>query len=134
MVIVDASVAVKWVLDEEGADAALSLQSQSLAAPTIWLVEAASALWRRSRLGEIDAAEAGHRLARLQTAPVIAIPIEPDLPDALNLALQLRHPIYDCIYLAAAIREDTYVVTADTRFLSAVSRKRSLKKHVRLLV
>ena len=46
---------------------------------------------------------------------------EPDPALALNLARELRHPAYDCFYLALAIERDLDLVTADARFVRAVS-------------
>ena len=45
-VVIDASVALKWVLPEDGSAAAMAMRAQSLAAPSHWLIEAANALWR----------------------------------------------------------------------------------------
>ena len=45
---------------------------------------------------------------------------------ALELAIDLRHPIYDCFYLALAEREAAALVTADTRLL-AVAAKAKVK-------
>lgn len=133
MIIVDASVAVKWVVPEDGTDEALDLQRQELAAPAMWIVECANVLWRHVKLGEMSDLEAAEWLARLREARVGEIAISDLLSDAFLLANQLGHPIYDCLYLAAAIREDTYVVTADARFSKAVSSDPKLKKRVRLL-
>ena len=132
-IVVDASVALKWVLDEPGKEAADALLDEELIAPALWLVEAANALWRRSQRGEISADEAVERLAELFNAPVATTAIEADLPAAADLANRLAHPVYDCLYLAAAIREDTYVVTADARFCAAVDRSPPHKGVVRLL-
>ncbi|HKT55054.1 MAG TPA: type II toxin-antitoxin system VapC family toxin [Caulobacteraceae bacterium] len=120
-VIIDASVALKWVLDEPGAEAALALQNEELIAPALWLVEVANALWRRTSRGELTEAEALERLAALADAPVTSTAIELDLLAAAKLANDLRHPVYDCLYLAAAIRENTYVMTADRRFYAVAS-------------
>jgi predicted nucleic acid-binding protein len=119
--VIDASVALKWVLDEPGKEAADALLDDVLAAPALWLVEAANALWRRSRRGELTDAEAAERLAELRNAPVVCLPIEDDLEAALALAAELRHPVYDCLYLAAAIRENAQVITADRRFHDTVT-------------
>ena len=132
-VVVDASVALKWVLDEPGQAAADALIDQELLAPSLWLVEAANALWRRSQRGEISGLEAEERLAELFNAPVTAVAIEEDLPAALRLAQALGHPVYDCLYLALALRENTHVVTADARFHAAVQGSPDLAQAVRLL-
>jgi predicted nucleic acid-binding protein len=41
---------------------------------------------------------------------------------ALELAVDLRHPIYDCLYLALAERERAPIVSADARLISAARR------------
>jgi predicted nucleic acid-binding protein len=132
-VVIDASVALKWVLDEPGKEAADALLEEELIAPALWLLEAANALWRRARRGEISGEEAKERLTELYNAPVTTTPIEDDLLAAADLANVLGHPIYDCLYLAMAIRENTYVVTADGRFHAAVSQEPTLEGAVRML-
>ena len=54
-IVIDASVALKWVLNEPETGAALALRAEQLIAPALWLAEAANALWRHVRLGEITA-------------------------------------------------------------------------------
>ena len=131
-VIIDASVALKWVLDEPGSEAAFALRDQALAAPALWLVEAANGLWRRSLQGEITEDEALERLSELMNAPVRPLPIEADLISALRLAATLGHPVYDCLCIAAAIREDTHVVTSDRRLYER-TRESAQAERVRLL-
>lgn len=121
-IIVDASVALKWVVNEPGTAAALAIRSEQLVAPVIWIAEAANALWRHVRLGEASAIEALARIARLERAPVLSLPIEPHVAAALELAIRCNHPVYDCLYLALAIQQDTQVVTADRRFADAATR------------
>ena len=57
-IIVDASVALKWVLHEAGSEIADRLLDEELMAPSLWLVEAGNALWRRATRGELTAQEA----------------------------------------------------------------------------
>ena len=47
MIIVDASVAVKWVVSEAGSEAAVALLREPLGAPSLWLSEASNALWAK---------------------------------------------------------------------------------------
>ena len=120
-IVIDASVALKWVIDEPESEAAVALRDQELIAPALWLAEAANALWRHARIGEIGNDEAAAHFAELLKAPVASLPIEPYLERALELAIEIRHPVYDCIYLALALHHGTHVVTADRRFASAAS-------------
>ena len=47
--------------------------------------------------------------------PVRQIPLRQLTDIAFGLALEFDHPVYDCYYLAAAIRRDCAIVTADRR-------------------
>jgi predicted nucleic acid-binding protein len=132
-IVIDASVALKWVLHEEGRDAADRLLDEELIAPSLWLVEAANALWRRAQRGELSAEQASTRLAQLRNAPVTSISRDDDIAAAAQVAHQIGHPVYDCLYLSLAIREATYVVTADRRFRDAAARSDGLGNFVRLL-
>ena len=131
--VIDASVALKWVLDEPGGAEAEALLDEALIAPGLWLIEAANALWKRAGRGEISPDEAAERLQALLNAPVATPLAEDDLASALSLSSQLTHPVYDCLYLALAIREDTQVVTADTRFFAVAERHAVSRGRVRLL-
>jgi predicted nucleic acid-binding protein len=133
MVIVDASVAVKWVVDEPDAQAADALLEERMAAPSLWLAEATNALWskcRRKDLTEQDVLDGCETLAR---APVTKIELELLLPSAAQLALALGHPVYDCFYLAAAQLHDTQLITADRRFARRVADHAGHAAHLRLL-
>jgi predicted nucleic acid-binding protein len=55
--VIDASVAIKWIIDEEGSPAALALRKHSLAAPDLLMAECANILWKKSRRGELSTDE-----------------------------------------------------------------------------
>jgi predicted nucleic acid-binding protein len=131
-IVIDASVALKWVLPEAHSEAAAKLQSEQLISPEFWLLEAANVLWRRHRRGEFTAEQANVRLRELVNAPVAPLPIEPYVGAALQLATAINHPVYDCLYLAVAVQSATYVVTADRRF-AAAAQQPELDGRVRLL-
>ncbi len=132
--IVDASVALKWFFVEDGSDRAAGLlDGRPLAAPAMWLAEAANAIWRRRTLGEIAKKDALGILADLSEADVENIDIASLIGPAYRIAEDLSHPIYDCLYLAAAIERDTFVVTADRRFIRVASVNARLKSRVRPL-
>ncbi len=132
-IVVDASVALKWILPEKGAREADDLLSQALIAPSFWLAECANALWKNVRIGKLNAADASGLFQKLVRAPLVSVAMDNDTGSALDLAVKLGHPIYDCLYLALALREDTYVMTADTRFWAAANKDAKLRKRVQLL-
>ncbi len=121
--VVDASVAVKWLVAEEDADIAdqLAASGQELHAPRLMASEAANALWRKARAGQIERAEASAAMALLTDMPVRWNDDETVGADAVRLALALDHPVYDCVYLALAHRIGAIMLTADGRLANAVA-------------
>ena len=121
--VVDASVAVKLLVDEPDSDTAreLAASGQELHAPRLMASEVANALWRKARLGQIERADAGAALALLSDMPVRWNDDETVSADAVRLALALDHPVYDCMYPALAHRIGATVVTADRRFATAAA-------------
>ncbi len=132
-IVVDASVALKWVVEEEGSDAAVDLAQYELWAPDLLRVECANALWAKARRGELSHAEVLERNDALGTVPMKLVSQEEVLNEAVRLALTLDHPAYDCLYLALAVKHATYVVTADRRFFNAVQRSEDYRERIRLL-
>ena len=119
--VVDASVALKWVVEEEGSEAALALKGRDLAAPSLLRIEAALALRTLAARKAIAPAAALDLLGLLQEAPMALVEPDDALEQrALEIALDLGHPVYDCIYLALAERTGRRLVTADGRLLRAV--------------
>lgn len=132
--VVDASVALKWVVNEPGKAEADAVFRHELFAPELMQIEAANGLWAMHRKGLLTTEVAAEALTRLLAAPVVWSSRRDDSQMALRLGLQLQHPAYDCLYLAIAIRENTQVVTADARFLRAVASDPALAGRVRPLV
>ena len=121
MILVDASVALKWFLNEPDAEAAewLSL-NHSLVAPQLIVAEIANGLWKAVRKQAFVAEDAIAAIASLLAQFDLLVPLDTLGERALQIAIQLDHPVYDCFYLAAAEREGLELVTADRRFLKAV--------------
>jgi predicted nucleic acid-binding protein len=124
MLVVDASVAVKWVVAEPNSDRALALLTggQVFAAPSLIVGEIGNVAWKRARGGLIsrDDAIAVVRVAVDLVSTIV--PAEELYARALHLAIDLDHPIYDCFYLALAVREEARLATADTRLAALAAR------------
>ncbi|MBL8231469.1 MAG: type II toxin-antitoxin system VapC family toxin [Bryobacterales bacterium] len=124
MVVVDACVAVKWFLPEEGSDRALALLSgkDALVAPSLIRTEVAGAIVRRVRMGTLtteDAKNSLHMWFEALGEGVIQVTGDlEDLKEAVNFSLQLQHPIQDCLYLAVARRRSARLITADHKFVA----------------
>jgi predicted nucleic acid-binding protein len=121
--IVDASVAIKWFVDEPGADRARILWQRraDLIAPDLLIPEVCSAMWRKVRLRQAVPDQAAEAADRLRTNLVELRPTAALARAAMALAFALDHPVYDCFYLALAELERSSMVTADQRLLARLA-------------
>jgi predicted nucleic acid-binding protein len=132
--VVDASVAAKWLFQEPDQDLALSLIGRfELIAPELLLVECGNLIWRRQRLGEVAAQVAPRMVGKLRAGPIRFYGCSGLVERAVVLAVALRHTIYDCIYMSLALAQQARVVTCDRRFAAAVRADGGLAPRVVLL-
>ena len=113
--VIDASVAIKWVIEEPGTREALSLRRHRLFAPDLLVAECANILWKKTRRNELTLQEALLAARLLQRADIELAPMRAFLEPATRLAIALDHPAYDCAYLALAESLPCDLVTADQR-------------------
>ncbi len=124
--VVDASVAVKWVLPEEDQARAFRLQEMyqdeeiDLLAPYLLIAEVASVLWKRVRRGELPQPAAIRCFQQLlKDSPILLDSPAVNL-SALHLAIAHDQTVYDCLYLAWALEQRCDLITADERLFCAV--------------
>jgi predicted nucleic acid-binding protein len=117
--IVDASVAVKWFIQEPDSDRARALLggSERLLAPDLIVIEVCNTAWRRAKMGDIAAKQAVAIAELIGRMPWTLEPSVELAPRATAISFALNHPVYDCFYLAAGERHEAAVVTADGRLL-----------------
>ena len=119
--VVDASVAVKWFVAEEWTEGSRRLLAAGIDrhAPDLILAETTNVLWKKARRGEIEASHGYFREAA-NLPDVLVLHRSQDLFVRTSaIALDLDHPVYDCIYLACAEVEGVPLVTADRRLQAA---------------
>lgn len=132
--VCDASVLFKLVITEsDTAKAEALVRSTRVFVPEFVFLEVGNGLWARVLRGDLDAAEAVRLLARLFDFRFETRPIHELLQHALNLGILMRHPIYDCAYLALAQSLGVPLVTADQRFINALRRSEVAVTDVRTL-
>lgn len=116
--ILDASVAVKWFINDVlTPQALLAGQNYTCSAPTLIMSEVANGLWKYARRGDASPADCRQALAKLPT--LTRLHSSADLvADAIDLAVKHDHPVYDCQYLALAQRDKLPILSADRRLLA----------------
>jgi predicted nucleic acid-binding protein len=124
--LVDASVAVKWLVRENKTDEARRLLDPAyrLYAPDLFPVEVINTIARRVRRKELSRRDAIERIRVFNAIPVSLHDYHASLAEATSLALSYGQALYDCIYLALAARMGLPYVTADERFINGVQNSR----------
>jgi predicted nucleic acid-binding protein len=124
--VVDANVALKWVLDEPDSHLAQALAEgdEELLVPDFWLAEATNILWLqvRKQVFTPDEAREGLALLKAQVPPTPTGDLE--LHDvALDIGLAVTHSTYDTLYIAFAVAVGARgVVVADGPFVRNMQR------------
>lgn len=113
-VIIDASVALKWFMEEPQSDIARRILDgdEPLRAPDLIIAEVCNGAWktvRRNLMTVVQADAMAHQLPRVFEA---LHPAEGLAAAAMQMARDLDHPVYDCFYPALAEQRDARMVTA----------------------
>ena len=123
--VIDASIAVKWVVEEDGTPEAVILRQKARSiAPELLVAECANILWKKVQRGELLKQEALLAARLLQGAEIELLPTRPLFEAATRMSIEIDHPAYDCLYLALAIEKKCQFVTADERFLRKLQQGR----------
>ncbi len=123
--VVDASIAVKWVVEEDGTPQALALRQRGkLIAPELLVAECANILWKKVQRNELSKEEAYLAARLLQAAEIEILPTRSLLEAATRIAIELDHPAYDCLYFALAVENGCQFITADERLLRKLDQHR----------
>ena len=128
--VIDASVAVKWLLPPAGeplADEAfrlLRLYAEGglrFTVPDLFWAESANILWKAARQGRWSRAAAVEALATLMAVNLVTVPTLDLLEEAYDIAATFDGTIYDSLYVALAVRSGAQLVTADERLANALA-------------
>jgi predicted nucleic acid-binding protein len=118
LIVVDASIAAKWMVEEPGRHDALKVLDleDEIIAPDLIIPEVASVFRKKVIRGEMTSDQAaaglsamGGLFSRFVSCTGLAL-------DAWRLSQRLDHSVYDCFYLACAL-PSARLVSADLRFM-----------------
>jgi len=130
-IVVDASVVLKWQLDdEEAVTQALALRDDfllynrvNLAAPSLLVYEVTNGMLTATRRGRLPRSQAEEGLATLLTSGIRLMTVDPS--KIFSLSLHWKVSAYDGTYLAIAEKLDSEVWTGDRAFYNTCRRKGS---------
>jgi predicted nucleic acid-binding protein len=122
-IVVDASVALRWCFQLNGSDRAEELlrSDNHLIAPDLVIAEITNAAWKFVIFDRVPADTAMSAVRDVAKAFEQLVPTSALKDRALTIAIELRHPAYDCFYLALAERSASPLVTADDRLMRRCS-------------
>ncbi len=126
MIVLDASVALKWIFaDEDGALDALAIRNahisgeNEIAVPSLFFYEVANVLATKARLSATEA-QAAFRL--FGDFEFMVCDLDPDdFLEAVHISHNNRISVYDACYLVLALRLGCSMTTADVKFQEKVS-------------
>jgi predicted nucleic acid-binding protein len=125
-VVVDASVALAWILPDERPAALAALQrirDDEGVAPALWWYEMRNGLVVNERRGRLTLEETERALRDLSSL-TIAIDRSPDEEAVMALARRHRLTVYDAAYLELAMRRNLPLATLDAALVQAARAER----------
>jgi predicted nucleic acid-binding protein len=120
-IVVDASVAIKWVVPEADSEIAEALVGPyRLIAPQLIYAECTNILWKMIRRGELAVDEALKAATVVDDFAIHTVSMRELVPLAIDLSFRLDHAAYDCFYLALALLQNCPMITADAKLRQKV--------------
>jgi predicted nucleic acid-binding protein len=124
VIVIDSSIALQWVLPEEGRESAYRyVKAENVISPDILIVEGANVLAKKVRALTMTGEEALSALGLIGRSVSRLVPSQPLVMRALELSIALSHPVYDCIFLACAEREGGRLATRDAPFAKRLTER-----------
>jgi predicted nucleic acid-binding protein len=131
--VLDASVAVSWFLEDEHSLYAKEVRgripdAELVCVPTHWMLEVINALLAAERRKRIAAAAVNHAAGILRQMPISSDPVTGDEAGGQTLELARQHAlsIYDAAYLELALRLGAALASFDGS-LKAAAVKRGIR-------
>jgi predicted nucleic acid-binding protein len=125
-VVVDSSVAIKWLVVEPYSTEARRVLNDyqagtlTLLAPDLINAEVGNVIWKKHLFQGLAAADAQLILDAFRALTFILTPTAALLEDAFRLAVSHQRSVYDSKYLALSLREKCRLVTGDEKLVNAL--------------
>ncbi len=118
--VIDASIALSWLLPDEVSDLALAVRddlprAEAVWVPAHWRLEVCNSLWMAERRKRLDAAGVTQAADLFLKLPVTTDPDTNDRAGRETLSLARQHglSVYDAAYLELVLRRGTSLASLD---------------------
>lgn len=130
-VVIDCSVAAKWLFLEEGSSIAEGILEELsfFFVPDLFVMEIDAVISKKVRQREISSEEAFQKIVERKKLPYKIMNYGDISKLALEISVSLPVTLYNAAYIATAIEKYVVLYTADQRLVNGVS-KTSLSKYV----
>ena len=124
LIIIDASIAVKWFHEEVDSKQAEALQERIVKGevramvPPLFFYEVANALMFKAR-SEAEQVSLAHQVLRSMPLQVVEV-IYTIFPDAIHIARKYKLSVYDSVYVALAVSTGVPLITADQNLFRVI--------------
>ena len=124
ILVIDANVGLKWFIQESRSPAARKIleKGASLIAPDIFIPEICNVVWKKVKNREITVEQGEAIVANVPMVLDHLVPSSEVAKRAFDLAVQLNHPVYACLYLALAERESITLITDDAKLVTTAKK------------
>jgi predicted nucleic acid-binding protein len=116
--VVDANIAVGWSLESPNSPNCIRIlrETEAVIAPDLIIPEVSNVFYQQLKNGAANKDRIVDGLELLPRWFAELVPSAMLRSRAFDLALELKHPVYDCFYLALALMRDVLFVTSDAHF------------------
>jgi predicted nucleic acid-binding protein len=128
--VLDASVAAKWMLPAKAEllrpEAYRLLDAYgagniNLVVPDIFWAECGNIVWKAVRQQRFGRDEAEIAILSMMNRSIPTVSSATLLPKAVSIAFDFGRSVYDCLYVALAVRSRIQLITADERLANALA-------------
>jgi predicted nucleic acid-binding protein len=134
--VLDASVAVKWMLPARNEQLwpeayqlldAYGAGEVELAVPDVFWAECGNVMWKAVRQKRLGRGDAEIAITSMIARRITTVPSATLLPTAIAIAFDFGRAVYDCLYVALAVTSKTQLITADERLANALAARFPVK-------
>jgi predicted nucleic acid-binding protein len=134
--VLDATVAAKWMLPAKAEllrpEAYRLLDAYgagdiNFVVPDIFWAECGNIVWKAVRQQRFGRDEAEIAILSMMNRSIPTVSSATLLPKAVSIAFDFGRPVYDCLYVALAVRSRIQLITADERLANALAARFPVK-------